>query len=487
MVNCNPETVSTDYDTSDRLYFEPLTTEDVLEIVNVEQQKGKLLGLNVQFGGQTPLKLAESLEAADVPLLGTSNTIIQLAEDREKFKEFIEKLGLKQPKNDIVFNAEDLIARAKTIGMPVVVRPSFVLGGRSMRVVKNIFGLRRYLTDFPECFDGGPLLLDSFLKNAIEVDVDAICDGTDVYIAGVMEHIEEAGIHSGDSACSIPPYSLPKNIVEELKVQARKIALGLHVNGLINIQFAIADGEIYILEVNPRASRTVPFVAKATGIAVAKIASLVMIGFKLKDLMDIKATEETVTNLKHFAVKEVVFPFNKFSLSDIVLGPEMKSTGEAMGIDKTFSLAFAKAQLGCNNALPRKGNVFVSVKDEDKKMVLPLTKILSSLGFGIISTKGTAKFLRENGVTFSEINKVMEGSPHIVDAIIEGKVQLIINTTEGEKSLKDSFSIRRSAIMYKVPHTTTNTGAREIVGALRAMQEKENLEVMPIQSYNLVS
>ncbi len=483
MVNCNPETVSTDYDTSDRLYFEPLTTEDVLEIVNVEQQKGKLLGLNVQFGGQTPLKLAESLEAADVPLLGTSNKAIQLAEDREKFKEFIQKLDLKQPKNDLCFSAEDLVEKAKAVGLPVVVRPSFVLGGRSMRVVKNTFGLRRYLKDFPECFEGGPLLLDSFLKNAIEVDVDAVCDGTDVYIAGVMEHIEEAGIHSGDSACSIPPYSLSKDIVEKLKEQSRKIALALHVNGLINIQYAIADGEIYILEVNPRASRTVPFVAKATGIPVAKIASLVMAGEQLKDLMNIKETEDKITNLKHFAVKEVVFPFNKFSLSDIVLGPEMKSTGEAMGIDKTFSLAFAKAQMGCNNALPRKGTIFISVKDSDKKTILPLARTLNETGFKLVSTKGTAKFLNENGIAVSEINKVMEGSPHIVDAIVGGNVQLIINTTEGEKSLRDSFSIRRAAIMYKIPHTTTATGAREIVGALKAMKEKENLEVTPIQSY----
>ena len=483
MVNCNPETVSTDYDTSDRLYFEPLTTEDVLEIVHAEQKKGKLLGLNVQFGGQTPLKLAKSLEDNDVPLLGTSNKAIELAEDREQFKAFIEKLELKQPKSDMSFVAEDLIAKAKAVGLPVVVRPSFVLGGRSMRVVKNVFGLRRYLRDFPEVFDGGPLLLDSFLKNATEVDVDAICDGTDVYIAGVMEHIEEAGIHSGDSACSIPPYSLSKDIVEKLKEQSRKIALALHVNGLINIQFAITKDGIYILEVNPRASRTVPFVAKATGIPVAKIASLVMIGEKLRNLINIKELEDKVTNLKHFAVKEVVFPFNKFSLSDIVLGPEMKSTGEAMGIDKTFPLAFAKAQLGTNNALPRKGSIFISVKDEDKKTILPLAKTLSDIGFSLISTKGTAKFFGDNGIKVSAINKVMEGSPHIVDAIVEGKVQLIINTTEGDKSLKDSFSIRRSAIMYKVPCTTTATGAREIVSALKAMKEKENLEVNPIQSY----
>lgn len=483
MVNCNPETVSTDYDTSDRLYFEPLTTEDTLEIIQLEQSKGKLHGVNVQFGGQTPLKLAKSLEEAKVPLLGTSNHSIELAEDREMFKDFINKQGLRQPKSDICFKAEDLVAKAKAVGLPVVVRPSFVLGGRSMRVVHNVFGLRRYLKDFPECFDGGPLLLDSFLKNATEVDVDAVCDGKDVFIAGIMEHIEEAGIHSGDSACSIPPYSLSPKIIEELKVQSRKIALGLHVNGLINIQYAITGNDIYILEVNPRASRTVPFVAKATGIPVAKIASLVMAGQKLKDLIDIKATEDKITHLKHYAVKEVVFPFNKFSASDIVLGPEMKSTGEAMGIDKSFPLAYAKAQMGCSNNLPRKGTVFISVKDADKKAVLEMARTLSSIGYTILSTRGTAKYFGENGVQAEVVNKVLEGSPHIVDALIAGKVQLIINTTEGDKSLKDSFSIRRAAIMYKIPHTTTATGAREIVSALKAMKEKESLEVAPIQSY----
>ncbi len=483
MVNCNPETVSTDYDTSDRLYFEPLTTEDVLEIVHAEQKAGKLLGLNVQFGGQTPLKLAKSLEAANVPLLGTSNHSIELAEDREMFKDFIEKQGLLQPKSDICFKAEDLEKKAKAVGLPVVVRPSFVLGGRSMRVVKNTFGLRRYLKDFPDCFDGGPLLLDSFLQNATEVDVDAICDGKDVYIAGIMEHIEEAGIHSGDSACSIPPYSLSREIMEELKVQSRKIALGLNVNGLINIQYAIVGKDIYILEVNPRASRTVPFVAKATGIPVAKIASLVMIGRKLRDLINLEEYENRVMELKHYAVKEVVFPFNKFSESDIVLGPEMKSTGEAMGIDESFPLAFAKAQMGCNNNLPRSGTVFISVKDSDKQAMLNMAKTLHSIGYSIVSTRGTAKFLNDNGVPAETVNKVLEGSPHIVDSLIEGKVHLIINTTEGSKSLKDSFSIRRTAIMYKIPHTTTATGAREIVNALQAMKKKESLDVKPIQAY----
>lgn len=483
MVNCNPETVSTDYDTSDRLYFEPLTTEDVLEIVNVEQQNGKLLGLNVQFGGQTPLKLAKSLEDAKVPLLGTSNRSIELAEDREKFRVFIERSKLKQPKSDICYEPESLIPLAKEVGLPVLVRPSFVLGGRSMRICYSEAELKKYLKDFPDCFEGGPLLLDSFLKDATEVDVDAICDGREVFIAGVMEHIEEAGIHSGDSACSIPPHSLSKNIIEKLKEQSKKIALSLKVKGLINIQFAVKGEEIYIIEVNPRASRTVPFVAKATGIPVAKIASLVMLGEKLSSLVDIKDLENKITNMKYYAVKEVVFPFNKFSNSDIVLGPEMKSTGEAMGIDKTFPLAFAKAQMGCNNILPVKGTVFISVKDSDKDSALGLAKILAKLKYSIISTKGTAKFLSENGIKVESINKVLEGSPHIVDKMIEGKVQLVINTTEGEKALRDSFSIRRTAIMYKIPYTTTMTGAREVVSSLKAMREKENLEVNSIQSY----
>ncbi len=483
MVNCNPETVSTDYDTSDRLYFEPLTTEDVLEIVHVEQTKGNLVGLNVQFGGQTPLKLAKSLEEANVPLLGTSNHSIEIAEDREKFKTFIDRNELKQPKSDICYENEDLVSKANAVGLPIVVRPSFVLGGMSMRIVYDTAGLKQYLKDFPNCFEGGPLLIDSFLKNATEVDVDAICDGKDVFIAGVMEHIEEAGIHSGDSACSIPPYSLSKKVIDKLKDQGRKIALGLNIKGLINIQFAVKGEDVYIIEVNPRASRTVPFVAKATGIPVAKIASLVMVGEKLSNLIDVKATEEKVTNLKHFAVKEVVFPFNKFSLSDIVLGPEMKSTGEAMGIDKTFPLAYAKAQMGCNNILPIKGSVFISVKDSDKFTILPLADNLVKLGYNIVATKGTAKFFSDNGIKVSEINKVAEGSPHIVDALAQGKIQLVINTTEGEKSLRDSFSIRRTSIMYKIPYTTTHTGARDIVLALKEMKEKVTLEVTPIQSY----
>ncbi len=483
MVNCNPETVSTDYDTSDRLYFEPLTEEDVLEIVHLEKSKGKLVGVNVQFGGQTPLKLAEGLEENKIPLLGTSNEAIQLAEDREKFKEFIESKGLQQPKNDICHSYDNLHAKAAQVGFPVVVRPSFVLGGRAMAIVDNESDLEKYVSQFPECFDGGPLLLDSFLQGAIEVDVDAICDGKDVFVAGVMEHIEQAGIHSGDSACSIPPYSLPFDIVEELKHQTRKIALGLKVKGLINIQFAVQGTEIFIIEVNPRASRTVPFVAKSTGVQVAKIASLVMAGEKLKKLINIEDAEKKFQNLQHFAVKEVVFPFNKFSVSDVILGPEMKSTGEAMGIDKTFPLAYAKAQMGCNNVLPKSGTVFVSVKNSDKKCMTALSATLIELGFKICATKGTAKYLESNGIEVQTINKVLEGSPHIVDSIKAGKISFIINTTEGEKALEDSFSIRRTAIIMKVPYTTTANGAKEVVKSLKEMHGLEHLDVKPIQNY----
>lgn len=483
MVNCNPETVSTDYDTSDRLYFEPLTEEDTLEIINLEQSKGKLLGVNVQFGGQTPLKLAEGLEAEKVPLLGTSNSAILLAEDRELFKEFIESKGLQQPKNDICNNYENLHAKAAHVGFPVVVRPSFVLGGRAMAIIHNEEELEKYIAKFPECFDGGPLLLDSFLKDAIEIDIDAICDSKDVLVAGILQHIEQAGVHSGDSACSIPPYSLSPEIIKELKEQTRKIALGLNVKGLVNIQYAVQGNDIYIIEVNPRASRTVPFIAKATGIPVAKIASLVMAGSKLSKVINIEETEAKLTNMDHFAVKEVVFPFNKFSFSDTVLGPEMKSTGEAMGIDKTFPLAFAKAQMGCNNTLPTQGSVFISVKDEDKQCMVSLGVTLSELGFKIYATGGTAKYLQQNGIEVSQINKVRDGSPHIIDLMNEKKIDLVLNTTAGERSLKDSFSIRRTAILMKIPYTTTSSGAKEIVKSIKAISEKEHLEVCPIQNY----
>jgi carbamoyl-phosphate synthase large subunit len=484
MINCNPETVSTDYDTSDRLYFEPLTLEDTLEIIELEKSIGKLEGVNVQFGGQTPLKLAAGLEKEKVPLLGTSNRAISLAEDREQFKEFIESKGLKQPKNDICFNYDNLHAKASQVGFPLVVRPSYVLGGRAMAIVENEDALERYIAEFPHVFETGPLLLDSFLKEAIEIDVDAICDTKEVLIAGIMEHIEHAGVHSGDSACSIPPYTLSQEIIDQLKEQTRKIALGLKVKGLINVQYAIKDNEIYILEVNPRASRTVPFVAKATGLQVAKIASLVMVGEKLKKLLDIKKTEEKFSKIDHFAVKEVVFPFNKFAFTDIILGPEMKSTGEAMGIDKSFAMAYAKAQLGCFNNLPRKGSVFISVKDSDKKLMISIAAALVDMNYTIYATKGTANFLNNNGIEVEKVNKVQEGGKTIVDLMQDGKVDLVINTTEGEKSIQDSFSIRRSAIVMKIPYTTTASGAKEIVKALKELNSKETLEVNPIQSYN---
>jgi len=352
-----------------------------------------------------------------------------------------------------------------------------------MAIVHSEDELEKYVAQFPECFDGGPLLLDSFLRNAIEIDVDAICDGKNVFVAGIMQHIEQAGIHSGDSACSIPPYSLSAEIMEEIKRQTRSIALGLKVKGLINIQFAVANNEIYILEVNPRASRTVPFVAKATGVPVAKIASLVMAGEKLKKLINIEKAEEKFDNLDYFAVKEVVFPFNKFAVSDVILGPEMKSTGEAMGIDKTFPLAFGKAQMGCNNNLPRTGNVFISVRDEDKQAMISISATLEELGYKIYATSGTAKYLSKNGINVNKVNKVADGSPHIVDLMSEGEIQLVINTTAGEKSIKDSYSIRRSAIIMKIPYTTTASGAKEVVRALKEINAKEHLDVTPIQSY----
>ncbi len=483
MVNCNPETVSTDYDTSDRLYFEPLTTEDVTEIVLKEQSNGNLRGINVQFGGQTPLKLARNLESAGFPLLGTSPDTIDLAEDRKQFKALLIKLGLRQPKNDICSSQDKIIDMAEEVGFPLVVRPSFVLGGRAMRIVHDIEGLERYLEEFPECFDGGPLLLDSFLKNAIEVDVDAICDGEEVYLSGVMEHIEEAGIHSGDSACSIPPYSLSKELIADIKRQTRLLAIELDVRGLINVQYAVKGNDIYILEVNPRASRTVPFVAKATNISVAKIASLVMAGSKLSEFPELEGAEERIENMEHTAVKEAVFPFTRFSNVDIILGPEMKSTGEVMGIDSRFDAAFAKSQIGSGTEMPLEGNVFISVKDDDKDTILPIAKMLKELGFSIISTKGTAKFLASNSIDVEPINKVLEGSPHIVDRINAEDIALVINTTEGNKSIRDSFSIRRTTLMMKVPYSTTATGATQLVKAIKRIKSDSGLEVKSLQSY----
>jgi carbamoyl-phosphate synthase large subunit len=478
MINCNPETVSTDYDTSDRLYFEPLTLEDVMEIYHVESSNGKVKGINVQFGGQTPLKLAHGLEQNGVPLLGTSHDAIDLAEDRERFKKLLQDNGLKQPVNFICKTEQEVKDNAGKIGFPVVVRPSYVLGGRAMAIIHDEQGLLNYLSEVREFFEAGPLLLDSFLVHAAEIDVDAIADGTDVYIAGVMEHIEEAGIHSGDSACSLPPHSLTTQMIDRLKEQTRILAKALKVVGLMNVQFATQGDDIYILEVNPRSSRTVPFVAKATGVPVAKIAARVMAGEKLKSF---NLDENKKHN--HMAVKEVVFPFARFSGVDVLLGPEMKSTGEVMGLDKNFDSAFAKAQIAAGAKLPMLGTVFISVKEEDKPAMVRLSQILRELQFDIVATSGTASYLEAAGIEVASINKVIDGSPHIVDKMKENGVQLVINTTEGSKAISDSFSIRRTALLSKIPYATTVAGAREMVMAIKRLKTGGGLEVAPLQSY----
>jgi carbamoyl-phosphate synthase large subunit len=483
MINCNPETVSTDYDTSDRLYFEPLTAEDVLEVARVESSKGTLKGVNVQFGGQTPLKLAHTLEKNNVNLLGTKQDVIDLAEDRERFQQLLHKLKLKQPLNHICHTDAQVRKQAKHMGFPLVVRPSYVLGGRAMAIVYDVKGLKDYLKEVQEFFKDGPLLLDSFLQHAVEVDVDAICDGKEVYIAGVMEHIEEAGIHSGDSACAIPPFSLGATIIEEIKEQTRKLALSLNVVGLMNVQYAVKDSTVYILEVNPRSSRTVPFVAKATGVPVAKIAARVMAGESLRDFKGLQDKEAELRASNHVAVKESVFPFHRFDGVDVILGPEMKSTGEVMGLDRKFTTAFTKAQIGSGMELPMSGTVFISVKDDDKDATVIIAESLERMGWNIIATGGTATFLKENGIKVKRINKVLEGSPHIVDAMTSGKVQLVINTTEGVKSVNDSFSIRRTALQNKIAYCTTATGSRELVKAIKYLHEGNELDVYSLQSY----
>ncbi|WP_428409699.1 carbamoyl-phosphate synthase large subunit [Hyphococcus sp.] len=477
MVNCNPETVSTDYDTSDRLYFEPLTAEDVLEIVAKEQEKGDLLGVIVQYGGQTPLKLAGVLESEGVPLLGTPYDAIDLAEDRERFQKLVQKLGFVQPKNATAPSREVAAAVAEEVGYPLVTRPSYVLGGRAMEIVRDKAGLAHYLaTAQIEINEDEPLLLDHYLQNAVEVDVDAICDGEEVFIAGVMEHIEEAGIHSGDSACSLPPYTLSEKLVGELKDQTKRMALELGVVGLMNVQYAIKDDVIYLLEVNPRASRTVPFVAKAVGLPVARIAAKVMAGAKIKDL-DLKWPEFT-----HVAVKEVVFPFSRFPGVDTVLGPEMRSTGEVMGIDVNFDKARAKSLIAAGARIPMKGCVFVSLKDSDKAQMVNAARKLLDMGFSIIATGGTADYLKAQGLNVSRVNKVLEGRPHIVDALKNGEVHMVFNTTEGAQSIKDSRSIRTTSLAQKIPCITTAAGARAAVRAIEAMRAGD-LEVAPLQAY----
>src|SRR5581483_11704745 len=498
MVNCNPETVSTDYDTSDRLYFEPLTAEDVLEIVRVEQAKGTLHGVIVQFGGQTPLKLAAALQAADVPILGTSPDAIDLAEDRDRFARLLTRLGLRQAKNGIAYSVEQSRLIAADLGLPLVVRPSYVLGGRAMQIIRDEEQLSSYRLDtlpelvpsdvkarYPNDKTGqintvlgkNPLLFDRYLSDAIEIDVDAIADGETVFIAGIMEHIEEAGIHSGDSACSLPPHSLSQATIAELERQTRELAKALEVGGLMNVQYAIKDGDIYVLEVNPRASRTVPFVAKTIGLPVAKIAARVMAGESLASF------ELRPPEIHHVGVKEAVFPFARFGPQvDTVLGPEMKSTGEIMGIDRSFEIAFVKSQLGGGSRLPHRGTVFVSVRDDDKPRIVEPIRVLTGLGFSIIATSGTQRFLVENGVAVDRILKASEGRPNIVDAIKNGRVQLVFNTTEGAQALADSRSLRRAALLHKVPYYTTLSGAVAAAQGIKAYLGGD-LEVRALQSY----
>ncbi len=476
MVNCNPETVSTDYDTSDRLYFEPLTAEDVLEILRVEQTKGTLKGVIVQFGGQTPLKLASALEEAGIPILGTTPDAIDLAEDRERFAKLVDKLNLMQPENGIAHSGEEALAVAHRIGYPVLLRPSYVLGGRAMEIVDSDEQLENYIATAVQVSGESPVLVDQYLRDAIECDVDALCDGEQVVIAGVMQHIEEAGVHSGDSACSLPPYSLPQPIIDEMERQAMALANGLGVLGLMNVQFAVKDGDVYLIEVNPRASRTVPFVAKATGSQIAKIAARVMAGEKLADLPPIKR------ELDYVAVKEAVFPFARFPGSDPVLTPEMKSTGEVMGIDRDFATAFIKSQIAEGSRLPESGTLFVSVKDSDKAHIVAPVKALIKAGFSVIATGGTQAYLAEQGLDVELVNKVAQGRPHIVDRIVDGEVALVFNTTEGWQSHKDSQSIRASALQMKVPYYTTAAASAAAAQAIVTVKVSD-LEVRSLQDY----
>ncbi|WP_299934644.1 carbamoyl-phosphate synthase large subunit [uncultured Nitratireductor sp.] len=503
MVNCNPETVSTDYDTSDRLYFEPLTPEDVLEILRAEQAAGTLHGVIVQFGGQTPLKLADALEKAGIPILGTEPDMIDLAEDRDRFQKLLIKLGLKQPKNGIAYSVEQARVVASELGFPLVVRPSYVLGGRAMQIIHNDTMLQTYLLDtvpglvpeeirqkYPADKTGqintllskNPLLFDTYLTEAIEIDVDCLSDGSQTYVSGIMEHIEEAGIHSGDSACSLPVHGLDAELVSELERQTAALARALKVGGLMNVQYAVKNGEVYVLEVNPRASRTVPFVAKTIGRPIAKIAARIMAGETLGDAFSHYGSMPDARELGHIAVKEAVFPFARFPGVDTLLGPEMKSTGEVMGLDTDYALAFAKAQLGAGVDLPREGTLFVSVRDDDKARVLPAVKRLADAGWHVLATGGTARFLRENGIEAEKINKVLEGRPHIEDAIRNRQVQLVFNSTDGQKAMSDSKSLRRATLMQKVPYYTTMAGAEAVAEAILALKAG-SLEVRPLQSY----
>ncbi len=490
MVNCNPETVSTDYDTSDRLYFEPLTAEDVLELIAVEQSRGTLLGVIVQFGGQTPLKLAQALEEAGIPILGTSPDAIDLAEDRERFQQLLHRLEIAQPVNAIARSRDEAFAGAHKVGYPVVIRPSYVLGGRAMEIVRDDEQLERYITTAVQVSGDSPVLIDQYLSRATEVDVDALCDGQTVFVAGVMEHIEEAGVHSGDSACSLPPFSLRPETIAELKRQTEAMAFALEVRGLMNVQFAIEEPHsdaprIFVLEVNPRASRTVPFVAKTIGKPLAGIAARVMAGESLASFGLVE------TPYDHVAVKEAVFPFARFAGVDTVLGPEMRSTGEVMGLDwrregegpgPAFARAFAKSQLGGGAVLPAAGAVFVSVKDADKPWIVEPVRLLLERGFKILATGGTASYLADQGLAVEPVRKVLEGRPHIVDAMKNGGVQLVFNTTEGKQSLADSYEIRRTALMMKIPYFTTAAGALAAAQAITVLAHGP-LDVRPLQSY----
>jgi carbamoyl-phosphate synthase large subunit len=477
MVNCNPETVSTDYDTADRLYFEPLTLEDVCNIIEIEAPEGVV----VQFGGQTPLKLAVPLEREGVRILGTSPDSIDRAEDRKRFKELLHKLNLKQPESDTALSPDDALAIANKIGYPVMVRPSYVLGGRAMEIVYDEQSLVDYMKRAVMASPEHPVLVDRYLEDAVEVDVDALSDGRDVIIGGVMEHIEEAGIHSGDSACSLPPYSLASSVVDEIKLQTKQLALELTVVGLMNVQFAVKDREVFILEVNPRASRTVPFVSKAIGVPLAKIAAKVIAGMTLREL---GLTSERV--ISHTAVKEAVFPFDRFHGVDTILGPEMKSTGEVMGIDDNFGLAYAKAEESSRNKVPRSGKICISVKDKDKPGIYAVAKRFKEMGFGLIATRGTAEYLRKRGIEVDVVNKVMEGRPHIVDLIKNMEISFVINTVTGAQAQKDSFSIRQSALQYRVPFTTTVSGANAVVNATEMLLRKR-VSIRPLREYYMRS
>ena len=469
MVNCNPETVSTDYDTSDRLYFEPLVEEYVQNIILKEKSKGSLLGVIAQFGGQTPIKLAKFLHDNKLPILGTQYSSIDLAEDRDRFRDLLIKLKLKQAESGIAYNFNQAIKLSEKIGLPVVVRPSYVLGGRAMEIVHDKSQLTKFINEAFKASEQNPILIDKFIDNAMEVDVDAISDGKDVYVAGIMQHIEEAGIHSGDSACCLPPVSIKENILKEIKIQTRKLALALKVKGLLNIQFAIKKDEIFVIEVNPRASRTVPFVSKANGIPLAKIASRVMAGEKLS-----KYKLKYKTN-KRFAVKEAVFPFNKFPDSDLLLGPEMKSTGEVMGFDDDFGIAIAKSQIAASNSLPIKGLAFLSVKDSHKQEVVGLAQRLTKLGFTLSATKGTAKVLEQNGMKCKKINKVSSGKPHIVDILNSNKISLVINTGGGnsEHRISDARALRRGTLANKIPYCTNMSTAYAFIEAIRSLKTKK--------------